>query len=160
MAAAGFGPAHWLSLTFHSHKRFLVSLALPFRLVVTGDHHGPVGAFAACILRARNPDAGCIVQQQVLAMPGRVDPLAERLLETLVAVSNILGGTPRPRRRDPSGKRAEHLMTEIILCRHRSRLIQRNAVEGCVARDTDLAMLEPEAGDQFGRRLGHYRGGQ
>ena len=41
---------------------------------------------AACILGARNPDAGGIVQQQVLAVPGGVDPLAERL--TLVAVGN------------------------------------------------------------------------
>ena len=75
---------------------------LPFRLrlVIASDHHGPVGALAACILGARNPDAGGIVQQQVLAVPGGVDPLAERLLETLVAVGNVLGGAPRTGRRD------------------------------------------------------------
>ena len=74
---------------------FLPALALArLRLVIAGDHHGPVGALAACILGARNPDAGGIVQQQVLAVPGGVDPLAERLLETLVAVGNVLGGAP------------------------------------------------------------------
>ena len=40
-------------------------------------------------------------------------------------------------------------------------LLQRNAVEGCITHDADLAMLEPEARDQFGRRLGgHCRRGQ
>src|SRR4051812_6883043 len=161
VAGAGSGPFYWLGLTFHGNNRLLVSFALPFRLIITRDHHGPVGVFATWILRTGNPDAGCIVQQQVLAVPGRVDPLAERLLETVVAVSNILGGTPRTRRRDPPGKRAEHFMTEIILRRHRSRLIQGDAVKGCVASDSGLAMLEPEARDQFRRRLGgHYRGGQ
>ncbi len=91
------------------------------------------------------------MQQQVLAVPGGVDPLAERLLETLVAVGNVLGGAPRTRRRDPPGERAENLMTEIVLRRHRSRLLQRDAIEGCIAHDADLAMLEAVAGDQFGR---------
>ena len=91
------------------------------------------------------------MQQQVLAVPGGVDPLAERLLEALVAVGNVLCGTPRTRRRDPPRERAEHLMTEIILRGHRARLLQRNAVESCVAHDADLAMLEAETGDQFGR---------
>jgi len=49
-------------------------------------------------------------------------------------------------------------MTEIVLRRHRSRLLQRDAIEGCIAHDADLAMLEAEAGDQFGRRLGGHRG--
>ena len=34
------------------------------------------------------------MQQQVLAVPGGVDPLAERLLETVVAVGNVLGRGP------------------------------------------------------------------
>jgi hypothetical protein len=69
-----------------------------YRFVITADHHGPVSALAARILSARNPYAGRIVQQQVLAVAGRADPLAERLLETIMAIGNILGGTPRSRR--------------------------------------------------------------
>src|SRR5204863_4279694 len=114
----------------------------------------PVGALAACILGARNPDAGGIVQQQVPAVRGGVDPLGERLLETLVAVGNVLGGAPCTRRRHSPGERAKHLMTEMILRRHRSRLLRRNAVEGCITHNADLAMLEAEAGDQFCRGLG------
>ena len=49
-------------------------------------------------------------------------------------------------------------MTEIVLRRHRSRLLQRDAIEGCIAHDADLAVLEAEAGDQFGRRLGGHHG--
>src|SRR6478735_5806323 len=49
-------------------------------------------------------------------------------------------------------------MTEIALRRHRSRLLQRDAIKGCIAHDTDLAVLEAEAGDQFGRRLGGHHG--
>src|SRR5882724_9605068 len=134
------------------------SLALArLRLVIAGDHHSPVCALATCILGARNPDAGGILQQQVLAVPGGVDPLAERLLEALVAIGNVLGGAPRTRRRHPPGERAEHLMTELILRRHRSCLVQRNAVEGCITCDANLAMFEAKAGDQFGRRLGGDR---
>ncbi len=52
-------------------------------------------------------------------------------------------------------------MTEVVLCRHRVRLVHGDAVEGRIADDADLAMLEAEAGDQFGGRLGHYgRGGE
>src|SRR5215213_285792 len=52
-------------------------------------------------------------------------------------------------------------MTELILCRHRLCLLQRNAVERCITNDADLAMLEAETGDQFGRRFGgHCRRGQ
>ena len=47
------------------------------------------------------------MQQQILVVPGGVDPLAERLLETLVAVGNVLGDAPRKRRRDPPAKRAD-----------------------------------------------------
>jgi hypothetical protein len=84
VAVAGFGPAWGSGLTFHGNKRLRVSLAFArLQLVVAGDHHGPVGALAACILGVRNPDAGSIVQQQVLAVLGGVDPLTERLLETL-----------------------------------------------------------------------------
>lgn len=49
-------------------------------------------------------------------------------------------------------------MTKIILRRHRLRLLQRNAVERCIAHDTGLAMFEAEAGDQFGRGLGGHCG--
>jgi phosphoribosylcarboxyaminoimidazole (NCAIR) mutase len=41
-------------------------------------------------------------------------------------------------------------MAEIVLRRHRPRLLQRDAVEGCIAYDADLAVLEAEissAGD-------------
>jgi hypothetical protein len=88
-AFAGFGPARGSSLAFHGNKRLTIFLAFALarlRLVIACDHHGPIGAFAAGIPGARNPDAGGIVQQQVLAVPGGVDPLAERL--TLVAVGN------------------------------------------------------------------------
>jgi hypothetical protein len=68
---------------FHSNERLLVSPALTLtrlRLVIACDYHGPVGALAARIFGARNTDAGGIMQQQVLAMLGGVDPLAQRLL--------------------------------------------------------------------------------
>ena len=45
-------------------------------------------------------------------------------------------------------------MTEIVLRRHRARLIHRNAIEGGIAHDADFTVLETEAGDQFGRGLG------
>ena len=49
-------------------------------------------------------------------------------------------------------------MTEIVLRRHRPRLLQRDAIEGCIAHDADLAVFEAEAGDQFGRQLGGHHG--
>jgi hypothetical protein len=49
-------------------------------------------------------------------------------------------------------------MTEVVLRRHRPRLLQRDAIEGCIAHDADLAVFEAEAGDQFGRRLGGHHG--
>src|SRR5438874_9955086 len=51
VAAAGFGSAYglgrWLDLALHGDQRLLVAIpaspALRFRLVITRDHHGPVG---------------------------------------------------------------------------------------------------------------------
>jgi len=93
------------------------------------------------------------MQQQVLAVSGGVDPLAQRLVETLVTVGNVLGGTSRTRRSNPASERAEDLMTKIVLRRHRACLLQRDAVESCITYDADLAMLEAEGGDLFGRGL-------
>ena len=85
-------------ITFPSNRMLLSLLIGRSRFVITGDHHGPVSALAARILSTRNPYAGRIVQQQVLAVAGRADPLAERLLETIVAIGNVLGGKPCSRR--------------------------------------------------------------
>src|SRR5204863_1487406 len=115
------------------------------RLVIAGDHHGPVGALAAGIPGAGNADAGSVVQQQVPAVAGGVDPLAERLLETVVTVGDVLGGAPGTRRRHPSVERAKRVMAEIVFRRHRPRLLQRNAVQRCIAHDAILAMLDAEA---------------
>ena len=138
-------------------------LPLPFRLrlVVAGDHHGPIGALAAGILRARDADTGGVVQQQVLAVAGGVDPLAERLLEIVVAVGNVLGRAARACRCDALVERAERVVAEIVLRRHRTGLVHGDAVEGCVAYDAALTMFQPEAGDLFGRGLrGHHRRGR
>ena len=63
-------------ITFPSNRMLLSPLTGRSRFVITGDHHGPVSALAARILSTRNPNAGRIVQQEVLAMAGRADPLA------------------------------------------------------------------------------------
>src|SRR5262245_49229341 len=89
-------------------------------------------------------------------MPGGIDPLAERLLETVVTVGNVLGGATRTSRRDPPVEGTEHAMAEGDLRRHRPRLLHRDAVEGRLTHDADLAMLETEAGAQFGRRRGSH----
>src|SRR5690349_20561546 len=86
-------------------------------------------------------------------MLGGVDPLAERLVEALIAVGDVLGGAARPRRCNPPGKRAEHLMAEDVLGRHGARLRQSDTVERGVTDDADLAMLEAVARDQLGRGL-------
>ncbi len=46
-------------------------------------------------------------------------------------------------------------MTEIILRRHGAGLVHGDAVEGGIADDADLTVLETEAGDKLGRRFGH-----
>src|SRR6266702_1069521 len=148
VAVAGFGLACGSGLAPYGDQRLLVLLALAaLRLVIAGDLHGPVGAFAAGIPGARDPDTGGVVQQQVLAVAGGIDPLAKRLLEIVVAVGNVLGGTARAGRRDAPVERAKRLVAEIILRRHRACLVHRNAVEGGIAHDADLAMLETEARD-------------
>jgi hypothetical protein len=60
------------------------------------------------------------------------------------------------RRCDPAGKWTQRLMTKFVLCRHRSRLLQRNAVKRFITHDGNFAMHEPEVGDQFCRRLAGY----
>jgi hypothetical protein len=44
-------------------------------------------------------------------------------------------------------------MTQFVLCRHCSRLLQGNAVKSFITHDGNFAMHEPEVGDQFCRRL-------
>ena len=86
-------------------------------------------------------------------MLGGVDPLSERLLETLVAIGDVLGRAAGPRRRDAPAERAEHLVAQRVLGGHRARLLHRDAIERGVAHDLDLAVLEPIARDQLGRCL-------
>src|SRR3954447_206677 len=161
VAAAGFGLARRSGFAFHGNEGLLVLLAFALRLIVAGDHHRPIGAFAAGVFRARYPDAGSVVQQQVLAMPGRVDPLSQGLLEIVVAVGDVLGGAACAGRCDPAVERAEGVVTEGVLRRHRARLVHGDAVEGRIADDADLTMLEAEARDQLGGGLGHCgRGGE
>src|ERR1700755_307304 len=110
-----------LALHDRHHFLFLALLALAAtlatilghqRLVIAGDLHRPIGATAARIFRTRHADARCIMQQEVLAMRRRVDPLAERLLEIVIAIGDVFGGAARPRRRDARRERAERLMAE------------------------------------------------
>jgi len=66
---------------------------LPFEggwFVVAGDFHRPIGALAAGVLGAGDADAGGVAQQQVLAVLARIDPLAERLFEIIVAIGDVL----------------------------------------------------------------------
>src|SRR4051794_25035080 len=97
------------------------------------------------------------MQQQVLAVPGGVDPLAEGLFETVVAERNVFGGASGTGRLDPPRERAERVMTKNALRRHGLCLLHRDAIEGRVTHDADLPVLKAEAGDQFGRRLGRQR---
>src|SRR6187402_598541 len=157
MAVGGFRLAHGRCLALHGHQRLpvLLAFALTLRLVIACDHHRPIGALAAGVFRARDPDTGGIVQQQVLAMAGGVDPLSQRLLEIVVAIGDVLSGAPRVGRRDAAVERSERVVAEIVLGRHRARLVHGNAVEGGIADDADLTMLEAEAGDLLGRGFGH-----
>src|SRR5947209_5466777 len=96
VAVAGVGLACRSGLALHGRQRFLVLRAFArLRLVVAGDLHRPVGPLPAGIFVARDADAGGIVQQQVLAMTGGIDPLAERFLEIVVTVRDVFGGTAR-----------------------------------------------------------------
>src|SRR4051794_35713837 len=132
VAAAGFWLAGGRSLALHRNQRLPVFLAFSFalRLVVARDHHCPIGALAASVFRARDPDAGSVMQQQILAVSRRVDPLSEGLLEIVVAVGDVLGGAACAGRCDPAVERAEGVVTEVVLRRHRARLVHCDAVEG------------------------------
>src|SRR5262249_41615742 len=83
-----------------------------------------------------------------------VDPLAKRLFKTVIAVGDVLGGTPRTRWRDAAGGGGEGGVAEIVLCRHRAGPVPPGAVERWGARDAAPAPPLPEARDLVGGGVG------
>ena len=101
------------------------------------------------------------MKQEVLAVLARGDPLAERLLEIIVAVGDVLRGASGARRRDARGERAEDAVIERLLRGHRACLLGSDTIEGGVRGDADLAVLQTEIRDQLSGCFGggRMRGG-
>src|SRR5450631_2344805 len=97
--------------------------------------------------RAGDADARGLGQQQILAMLARGYPLRQRLLETVVAIRDVLRGPPRVGARDPRSEGSEHIVVERILRGHGPGLILRDCVQLGVDGDAAFAVLETKVGD-------------
>src|ERR1700750_716611 len=85
-------------------------------------------------------------------MVRRIDPLVERLRETVVAVSDILRSPSGSRWRHTGRELSEHAMVEHVVGGHRGGLVMRDAVERRVEGHSSFAVLLAKARYHFGRR--------
>src|SRR5215831_17797849 len=64
--------------------------------VASRDDHRPIGATGCGAFYARDTDPRRTMHQEIPAMPARLNPLIEGFGEAVVAIGDILGGSPGP----------------------------------------------------------------
>jgi hypothetical protein len=134
--------------SFCCSRRFL---ACGFRrwLIFARDLHCPIRAMSTTSCTG-DADARRVVEQEIVSMSRRGNPLIERFFETVITISDVFRSPPRSRRSDPRTERSEHCVVERIFRGHCLGLFQRNPVKSCIHGDMSFAVLQAKVRNHVG----------